>query len=197
MVDRIPVYILAGGKSRRFGSDKALATLAGEPLLVRLARMVTPFATSVTVVADRPGKYSSLGLRTIGDLSPGQGPLGGLITALDDLREPWMLLLSCDLVLVKASWIDRLMSARRANSLAVAFHHDVWEPLCALYSRDIRPRVQEAITAGRWSLQELLAAVPAVSVALPPDWPPIVQINTPDDFRRAEEWLKMARQPEA
>ena len=197
MLDRIPVYILAGGKSRRFGSDKALATLAGEPLLVRVARMVKPFAASVTVVADRSGRYSALGLRTIGDLSPGLGPLGGLITALNDLREPWMLLLSCDLILVKASWIGHLLAHRRENALAVAFHHETWEPLCALYSRDTRTYAEKVLAAGRQSLKELLMAVAAIPVALPSDWPPIVQINTPDDLQRAEEWLKSMTHPEA
>ncbi|MGB9620306.1 MAG: molybdenum cofactor guanylyltransferase, partial [Armatimonadota bacterium] len=99
--------------------------------------------------------------------------------------------------LVKASWIGHLLAHRRENALAVAFHHETWEPLCALYSRDTRTYAEKVLAAGRQSLKELLMAVAAIPVALPSDWPPIVQINTPDDLQRAEEWLKSMTHPEA
>jgi molybdopterin-guanine dinucleotide biosynthesis protein A len=77
----IPVYLLAGGRSSRFGSDKARAELAGVPLILRLAHQVEPVASPLVVVADRRDKYLDLGLTTIADALPGLGPLGGLLTA--------------------------------------------------------------------------------------------------------------------
>ena len=59
---RVPVYILAGGRSRRFGRDKARATTGGAALVVRLAELLTPVAQSITVIAGRPGAYDDLGL---------------------------------------------------------------------------------------------------------------------------------------
>ena len=79
---RLPIYILAGGRSSRFGSDKARAVLDGEPLIKRVARMAMPIAESTTIVADRTGKYDDLGLRSIADDPPHLGPLGGLAAAL-------------------------------------------------------------------------------------------------------------------
>jgi molybdopterin-guanine dinucleotide biosynthesis protein A len=82
----VGAYILAGGKSRRFGSDKALAMVEGRPLIARLADRVRPHVARVTVVAERVDKYAHLGLRTIGDVVAGLGPLGGLRTALEDME---------------------------------------------------------------------------------------------------------------
>ena len=66
-MEKVPVYILAGGKSSRFGQDKARVQLHGQPLLLHTARMVQAFASSITVVANAVDKYADLGLRTIAD----------------------------------------------------------------------------------------------------------------------------------
>lgn len=190
MRQNLPVYILAGGQSRRFGSDKALALLLGEPILLRLIKAVTPVASRITVVADRPGKYDVFGIRSIGDICLGKGPLGGLATALNDLSEPWMLLLSCDLVVVRPKWVHLLQEHCRPDVLAVAFRHQVWEPLLALYSSEMGPIVKAHLQSGNSSLKRLLDQIPARAVPVPEDWPPIVQINTHADLRRAEQWLK-------
>src|SRR3954452_12325135 len=96
---KLPVYVLAGGKSSRFGSDKARALIDGTPLIRILADRLSPFASSLTVVAEVAGKYDDLGLKTIADQVPGLGPMGGLKTILGSLpensRSPWFLLVSC------------------------------------------------------------------------------------------------------
>lgn len=193
MPQNLPVYILAGGQSSRFGSDKALATLLGEPLLARLITAVTPVASRITVVAERPGKYDFLGVRTIGDIWPGKGPLGGLATALDDLSEPWLLLLSCDLVVVRPRWVRLLQQHCTPNVQAVAFRHRVWEPLLALYSSQLGHIVKAHLQSGNSSLRGLLDQIPACAVGVPEDWPPVIQINTPDDLAQAERWVKGSR----
>ena len=56
MTELVPAYILSGGRSSRFGSDKARALAAGKPLILHAADTVAPVAASITVVADRPDK---------------------------------------------------------------------------------------------------------------------------------------------
>ena len=82
---RLAGAVLAGGRSRRMGRDKALVTVGGMPmisiLIDRLARLTQP----VVVVADRTDRYSSLPVPVLGDLHPGCGPLGGIHAALREL----------------------------------------------------------------------------------------------------------------
>lgn len=177
-----PVYILAGGRSSRFGSDKARARVDGQPLIVRIARSVRSIAPKVTVVAARAGAYDDLGLPTIGDLHPGCGPLAGLQTALKDCDAPWLLMLSCDLLDVQPAWIDRLLRMRTDTAAAVAYRHQYWEPLIALYHQRINPEVERRLASRQLRMQALLEAVPSIAVELPSGWPTLPQANTPADL---------------
>ena len=182
-MDRLPVYILAGGKSRRFGSDKASALLDGKPLILHVADALRPFASSITVVADVAGKYDDMGLRTISDAEPGLGPLGGLRAALNDCHEPWLLLAPCDFAGIRAQWIGALMDRvdRRVN--AVVFKGDVWQPLPGLYGRSIVADVHDQLEGSDHSLHSLLIACDAVAVPTPAGWPKRPGINSPRELQ--------------
>ena len=185
----LPLYILAGGRSSRFGSDKARAVIQGQPLIRRVAGTLVPFATRITVVADVPGKYADLGLATIADATPHQGPMGGLATALADCEvasgSSWLLLVACDLVDIRSVWVDRLLAHTRGGAAgrnAVVFMGQRWEPLLALYHTSILPEVTQRMTQGDRAMQRLLETLATVAVPLPADWPTIAQINTHEDW---------------
>jgi molybdopterin-guanine dinucleotide biosynthesis protein A len=72
---------MAGGGSTRFGQDKARAILAGQPMLMRMCSLLTAVTTSVHIVAP-PNRYEFAAAPVIADRWPGEGPLGGIITAL-------------------------------------------------------------------------------------------------------------------
>lgn len=195
----IPLYILAGGRSSRFGADKARADIHGRPLILHLADALRPAATAVTVIADRADKFADLGLRTLVDLTPELGPLGGLQAALADAGsgapDGYIAVVSCDWVGARAAWLELLHQAAIQNSgshspaareprdpaapLAVAFRGEHWEPLFALYRRSIRPLVDQAILRSDRSLWRLLEAAQARAVPFPHDWSQMAQANTP------------------
>ncbi|HEY9840887.1 MAG TPA: NTP transferase domain-containing protein, partial [Candidatus Obscuribacterales bacterium] len=64
----LPVYLLAGGRNSRFGSDKARALLGGSPLILQVARLLHPYAADLKVVATTAGAYADLGLETLADI---------------------------------------------------------------------------------------------------------------------------------
>jgi len=183
----VPVFILAGGKSSRFGSDKARALVDGKPLVALLAERLRTQAVSITVVADVAGKYADLNLETIADDEPGLGPIGGLKTALRVLKEPaaggaWFLLSSCDLVGFDLQWLEALLAARTSGARAVAFKGERWEPLIALYHQSIGEDLARAIAAGELSMWKLLERVSATALPLPTNWAGSAQFNTPQEL---------------
>jgi molybdopterin-guanine dinucleotide biosynthesis protein A len=185
MIEQMPVYILAGGKSSRFGSDKAMIEIEGQPLITRIAEALKPRASRITVVADVEGKYARLGLRTIADRIAGLGPVGGLLTAVEDCdSDGWLLLASCDLVEVDAAWVDPLMAGRNGTAVAVAFKAERWEPLFAIYHTRIHQQLRASAESQERSLWRLIEAVCGVAVAPPADWQGLRQINTREDLRR-------------
>lgn len=192
---RLPAYILAGGQSSRFGTDKARALLDGQPLILRIARKLETCASRIMIVADRPSKYADLGLQCIVDETPGAGPLAGLEAALmyhgnsntEDSANGWILVCSCDLVEVHAHWVGQLLHAAAKGTQAIAFRHGDgrWEPLFALYHNDVLDEVRTALQGARRSLQFLLNNISAIGLPLPVDWPELSQINTQQDFANA------------
>lgn len=183
-MNQVPVYILAGGRSSRFGSDKARALVDGEPLILRVQRLLAPISLSVTAVAERAEKYADLGLRTIPDVHPGLGPLAGLEASLTDLPhgEDWLLLCSCDALVVHRHWLDRLVEARAEGFDAVAFRGEHWQPMPALYARSCQPLVQESLDQRRLSMHGLLDRAATRALPLPIDWPEDWQANSPADL---------------
>jgi molybdopterin-guanine dinucleotide biosynthesis protein A len=178
--DTIPVYILAGGRSRRFGRDKARALHDGVPLVVGVARALEPVASRVTIVAAGGGAYDDLGLRTIGDVVPEKGPIGGLLTAIEDCRPgEWLLLAACDWVGVRAEWVLELLASRGDLSGCVVFKSDRYQPMFALYHTSIRETVAAQIEAGRLSMQQLYPVIATVALPLPDDWDRATNLNRP------------------
>ena len=93
-------YVLCGGASRRMGQDKALVELDGTALARRVAdALAAAGAGRVVAVGGDTDALSARGLRVVPDRWPGEGPLGGLLTALEDPdgTSGVAVVLSCDL----------------------------------------------------------------------------------------------------
>ncbi|TML12241.1 MAG: hypothetical protein E6G39_12150 [Actinobacteria bacterium] len=83
--------VLAGGSSSRMGRDKALIEVAGEPLVQRVARALTAAgAERVVVIGGDRRRIEALGLEVVADRFPGEGPLGGVLTAMSAIDAPVM-----------------------------------------------------------------------------------------------------------
>jgi molybdopterin-guanine dinucleotide biosynthesis protein A len=174
------LYILAGGQSRRHGSDKARALRDGEPMICGVARVLGPRARSVTVVAAGDGVYDDLGLRTIGDLVPGKGPLGGLITAINDRPgEGWLILAACDWSGIRGEWIPLLEAGIRPGCQAVVFRHTRNEPLLALYHTSVEPTARLMMEENRLAMMALLDRIDTVFLPVPEHWDEARNINRP------------------
>lgn len=144
-----------------------------------IARTIEPFVSSVSVVAARRAQYEDLGLRTIADVVPDRGPMGGLLTAIDDVREGWLLLLACDWVGIRGAWVGNLLRARAPGAQAVSFHTVRFEPMFAIYHVDIRLTVVDRIERSELAMQSLLEDAEMVRLPLPAGWASAVNQNVP------------------
>jgi molybdopterin-guanine dinucleotide biosynthesis protein A len=164
------LYILAGGKSRRFGSDKARAVIDGRPLLVSVLEALQPVTCCAHAVAATQGAYDDLGITTLADDQPGAGPLAGLQTALihaSSRHQPWVLLASCDLVRPDVQSILQLGQVIEPGHRASLWATEGWfEPFPGLYHVGLLPAVEAALQSGDRSMQAILRGLgPAVAVS--------------------------------
>jgi molybdopterin-guanine dinucleotide biosynthesis protein A len=139
---RVGAYILAGGGSTRFGRDKALVELGGLPMLGRMIALLHSVTKNVKVVG-APEKYAQFDREMVSDGWPGEGPLGGIITALEDAarydaQREWNLIVSCDMPFLTSEWLGFLCQRAAKSKAQVLVPHSAHgpEPLCACYRRD-------------------------------------------------------------
>ncbi|HYK40556.1 MAG TPA: molybdenum cofactor guanylyltransferase, partial [Candidatus Eremiobacteraceae bacterium] len=113
-------YVLAGGASSRFGQDKALAELGGKTVLERMLELLKGSGVREAIVVGSKAKYGTFGARCLSDEWPGEGPLGGIITALHNAGVNkygyrWCLILSCDMPFLTVEWLQFIIERARES----------------------------------------------------------------------------------
>jgi len=147
-------YVLAGGGSRRFGRDKALVEIDGEPMLARMIALLRAVPMKVKMIARR-GKYEAFGAEMVEDRWPGEGPLGGIITALEDAGRSvapseWNLIVSCDMPFLTREWLSSLCERAGKSEAQVILAHSAQgpEPLCACWRTEAAESLRAAFERG-------------------------------------------------
>lgn len=173
-LEEVTGVILAGGRSRRMGTDKALLVVDGERLVERAARALAPFPHRLLVL-DRPGEGPLRGGQVLPhwvrvyDRFPGTGPLGGLITALAAAPTPWVALAACDMPHLTPAYYEALVAQLRPGCQAlIPRWAEGAEPLAGAYHREALPVFLEALERGERKL--VRAVAPLVACPLEPGW---------------------------
>ena len=183
--------VLAGGESRRFGSDKALAQFRGEPLVRHVLRGLRDAGfAQIAISAKEPGKYAAAaeGADLLRDVRPIQTPLAGLATALRASRHDLVFACAADMPFAAdGALIDALMAAIAGHDVAVPQAGGSLQPLCALWRRDPCLRIAEELLAGPRPVGPR-AVLPLVRAARL-DWAdmrPFLDADTPEVLRELE-----------
>ncbi|NUN92300.1 MAG: molybdenum cofactor guanylyltransferase [Verrucomicrobiae bacterium] len=150
--------MLAGGQSRRMGRPKAFLALEGEPLWRRQCALLETLAPSERLLSSPPGDpLAREGWRPIADAAAGAGPLGGIVAALETIVSPLLLVLGVDLPAMRADVLRRLLDAAQPG-LGAAFRRETWyEPVAAVYPRELAPSARRRLERGECGLQALCA----------------------------------------
>lgn len=179
--------VLCGGSSRRMGTDKALVELAGETLAGRVGDALEAGGCSpVVLIGGDQRLLARLGRPTVADRWPGEGPGGGLLTALAALDDDLVVVAACDIPLLDAATVRRLIEAvvsHPETDVAVAATGRSQQSLTC-WRRAARPTLETCWAHGARALHELVAAVRHLDVTVAPR--SVVNVNTPADLSAAE-----------
>jgi molybdopterin-guanine dinucleotide biosynthesis protein A len=192
----LTVCIQAGGQSSRMGEDKALKTFLGRPLIQRVIERLSPIAGEIIVTTNRPDDYDFLKLRLVSDLKPGRGALGGLYTAITSATRPIVAVVACDMPFANARLVEAAsrILVEEAADVVIAKGEEGYEPLHAVYRRDTcLPAIEAAIDADQWKViawfpqVQVRVLTPAEVESLDPDRLAFWNVNTPEEFAKAEQ----------
>ena len=141
--------VLAGGASRRMGTDKALIRVGGVTMVERaVAALEAAGARRTIVVGGADAALRKLGLGFVADRRPGEGPLAGIITALEAVEQPILAIMACDLLDPSPDGVrfvhDRLGEADVA--VPVVDGREQW--LHSVWRRTTLPSLERAFAAG-------------------------------------------------
>lgn len=185
--------VLAGGKSSRFGGNKALAPLGG----VRLIDGVLARARAQTARVVISGKCQAAGAAAmVPDAWPGEGPLTGVLSALlwaGSQGYRGIVTFPCDAPFFPDDLVARLDAASGGEICSFACCQARRHPAFALWPLAALDEVALAYDAGERSLMEVHDRVGARAVEfLPGNGPrrdPFFNINRQEDLAVAESWL--------
>lgn len=189
----VTLAVLAGGRGTRMGGPKGMLSLRGEPILAHLVRGLAWDGPSLLVLSpgiDRPGG-AELFQSVTHDPVAGEGPLRGLLTALEAATTEVIAVITVDMPGVTRDALDYLVN-HLGESVGLMFSRelegrDVIEPFPSAFRTDARDILSRRLASGRRAVQGL-AGEPGVTVQPAPAWGERVwtNLNYPADLEAFE-----------
>jgi molybdenum cofactor guanylyltransferase len=186
--------ILAGGKSLRYGSNKALEVFEGKTLLDYAVRSLRRFCNPLLVVANDLKPYLHVRATLVQDILRDQGPLGGIHTALVFSPHEWLLAKATDMPFLEPELVRLMIASRETFDVVVPMLNDRYDPLLALYSRRCLASVAAALEKGDRKITKFFPKVRVKELperewrTVDPKGLSFMNVNTPQDLEELK-WI--------
>ena len=148
--------VLAGGKSSRFGENKALAHFRNKNLLEHSISLLRHFCSEIIISAGNQD-YEELGFKVVRDEIPDIGPIGGIYSTLKVSKNKYNLVLACDVPYASKSLFEQIIKKHENHTAVIPVHNRKIEPLIACYSKDILPFLTQNINKQNYKLRDVLS----------------------------------------
>jgi molybdopterin-guanine dinucleotide biosynthesis protein A len=188
--------LLAGGKSRRMGTDKAHLEVDGVPLLERVAQVFRRTFSSNMVVANDTSAYTGLGFPVYTDVYRDRGSLVGIYTGLLKAETPHVFCASCDMPFLNERLIRHLVDLREGFDLVLPFSDHGREPLHAVYAKACLGPMEKLIAEDKMAIMGVFSQVrmhkvtPEEVAEFDPKFLSFMNCNTPEDLQTAASLAK-------
>lgn len=202
--------ILAGGKSSRMGTNKAVLPLGGQPVIERLVAELQKVTGNIVVSCGQSGDYAELGLPLLPDIYPKCGPLAGLHAGLTASPHRWNLVVSCDMPFVNASLAQYLAKQAlelegrgveecdRAIEAIIPRVNGQIHPLLAMYRYTVLPGLERMLDEGCLKVKQWTTGLAAKYITgeelshasgLAPELV-AYNMNRPEDYQAAQFYFE-------
>lgn len=187
----VSAVILAGGLARRFqGEDKGLISLARRPLVAWVAERLAGHAGEVLINANRNlSRYAAIGHTVVPDYLPDNpGPLAGLLSAARTAQQEWLLSVPCDTPFLPLDLVMQLYDHAVTSKVKLARAADETGTHFAimLVHRDLVPDLDSYVREGGRKVQAWQARHANETIFFGGDPYAFLNINTPDELKKAE-----------
>ncbi len=180
--------ILAGGKSTRMGSNKALLPYRGGRFVEAIHRQLAEIFAEVIMVTNNPEQYEFLPCRKVPDLHAGMGVLAGIHSGLYHSNSPAIFAVACDMPYLVDDLIRHLASRADAGGVLIPESPGGLEPLHAVYGKGCLAAIEATLLSGQRRIVSFfdrtnVSRMNQEQVAFfDPAFVSFININTPGDY---------------
>ena len=165
MERKITGIILAGGKSSRMGAEKGLIPFKGKPMINYAIEALSPFCNQILISANSTS-YNFLGFEVIEDEIANSGPMGGIYSCMKHSKNELNFVLSCDMPLIAQQIASQIIDSIANFEVTIPWHGgEYFEPLCAVYHKNILPEFERFIKSGNFRIPDLIKNVSTKKIA--------------------------------
>jgi molybdopterin-guanine dinucleotide biosynthesis protein A len=186
--------VLAGGKSQRMGSDKAFLEVGGIPTVRRVLNVLESLSDDIIIATNNPEKYAGLPARSVNDVYPEKGALGGIYSGLLAARHRYAIVVACDMPFLDPRLLRYLLSLAEGYDVVVPdMGGGHLETTHAVYARACLEPIKQLILADQLKIIELFAAVRVRYVGreemlkIAPRLLSLLNMNTPADWQEVQQ----------
>jgi molybdenum cofactor guanylyltransferase len=148
--------ILAGGKSSRMNyNNKALLLFKEKTFIENIIYEGKDF-DEVIIISNNKEDYTQFGLKVFNDIYLGNGPLSGIHSALKNSRNEKVFCIACDMPLITKDILKFISDINEEYEVLAPKINEKLQPLCAIYSKELIPRVEEALLNNENKLKKFI-----------------------------------------
>jgi len=151
--------LLSGGKSSRFGTNKAMETINGKPLIEQIVQGLKNVFEKVYIIGNVKEYTFLQGVFFCEDIIPNKGPLGGLLTGLICSDSEYNFLTGCDMPFLTREFFEFVKLQKKDYDLLVPSYNSYLEPLAAVYSKKCLPFISDSLKRNQLKLKSFFPQV--------------------------------------
>ncbi len=192
----VSAIVLAGGLSRRLGTDKAFLEIGGQSLIQQIVAKMFSFSEDVIVVTNSAEKFAHLGTRLIEDVYPGKGSLGGIYSGLLAAENEHSVVVACDMPLLNLELLQYMILLAPGQDVVIPRVGGLLEPLHAIYSKRCLEPINDLLGRGGLKILDFFPKVRVRYVEeeevnrFDPEHRSFWNVNTPADWERLRSLLE-------
>jgi molybdopterin-guanine dinucleotide biosynthesis protein A len=183
LLEKATAIIMAGGGSRRMGTDKSMLTIEGRPIIERTCRQLADSFEQIIISANDKDKFDFLGFEVVPDKVPEQGPLMGIASALEASANELNFVVACDIPQIKLRDVRRILFEAidsEADIIVPVTNEGEYEPLFAVYRKSALEAINKVLSSGGRRITEVFDLCRVKKVEL---WTSLANLNTMAEYK--------------
>ncbi|PZC45936.1 MAG: molybdopterin-guanine dinucleotide biosynthesis protein A [Chloroflexi bacterium] len=203
MIKQMSSIVLAGGKSQRYGSNKAIAELEGKTLISLSFNVLNPLVNELIVVVASHEQAKLLPLedkvKVVVDQYPNCGSLGGIYSGLNEIKNEWAFVSACDMPFLNQNLITNMAELRDGHDIVAPIIENRPEPTHAMYRKSCLKSINKQLNSGELKITRFYNEMNVKEVhsdfidKIDPGRWSFFNVNTPEDMIKAKQNYQLSK----